>query len=169
VSCDIEPAAVWPAKDPSEKLDYAVSFERGLTRFWKPGETYTATTHVRPSKPTGFEYECTTTGQSGAREPTNWPTTEGATLTEGSVTWTCRAISALSLITTISATPTWVAPTGITVSGETISGQMAIAYIAGGQDGQEYSVLVTATCADTTIRSKACILPVKRAIRVCEG
>lgn len=39
---------------------------------------------------TGYIYECTTAGTGGATEPT-WPTTEGDTVVDGSVTWTTRA------------------------------------------------------------------------------
>jgi len=37
----------------------------------------------------GFFYEVTTAGISGAVEPT-WPTTVGNTVTDGTITWTCR-------------------------------------------------------------------------------
>ena len=37
----------------------------------------------------GFRYECTTAGTTGSSEPT-WPIVEGATVADGTVTWTCR-------------------------------------------------------------------------------
>jgi hypothetical protein len=37
----------------------------------------------------GFRYECTTAGTSDASEPT-WPTVEGETVDDNTVTWTCR-------------------------------------------------------------------------------
>ena len=37
----------------------------------------------------GFRYECTAAGSSDASEPT-WPLTEGGTVVDGTVTWTCR-------------------------------------------------------------------------------
>jgi hypothetical protein len=37
----------------------------------------------------GFRYECTTAGTSAGSAPT-WPTVEGATVADNTVTWTCR-------------------------------------------------------------------------------
>jgi hypothetical protein len=37
----------------------------------------------------GFYYECTTAGTSGTTEPV-WPTTIGATVTDGTAVWTCK-------------------------------------------------------------------------------
>jgi hypothetical protein len=42
-----------------------------------------------PATPNGYRYECTGAGQTGATEPA-WPTTPGATVADGTVTWTCR-------------------------------------------------------------------------------
>ena len=44
----------------------------------------------RPTVGNGFVYECTVAGTTGATEPT-WPTTSGATVTDGTVTW--KAVS----------------------------------------------------------------------------
>lgn len=43
---------------------------------------------VRPSTPTGFYYEQTNTGASGATEPATWNTPAAATTTDGNLTWT---------------------------------------------------------------------------------
>lgn len=163
MSADV--AHVWPEKDPTEKLDYSVDFEVFLTRFWKADASYDVNTFVRPNRSTGYEYECTTAGRSGHREPNNWPTTIGATITDGSVTWTCRALSTNSLTSTVSGIPTWTADTGLTVSGLSVTNQMGTAYIEGGSDGEDYSVRVSATLVDGRIITRVCVLPVRRAVR----
>lgn len=60
---------------------------------WLPNTSY-ATGIFRmpnPQPPTNaFRYEVTTAGTTGSTQPV-WPTTVGATVTDGSVTWTCRA------------------------------------------------------------------------------
>jgi len=58
---------------------------------WAASTDYTTGSYVMPSTANGFFYEATTGGTSGSTEPT-WPTTNGATVTDGSVTWTARKI-----------------------------------------------------------------------------
>lgn len=53
---------------------------------------------VKPATDNGFHFKCTVAGTSGASEPT-WPTTEGDTVTDGTVTW--EAIKALSQTGTV--------------------------------------------------------------------
>lgn len=46
----------------------------------------------RPTTLNGFRYEVTTAGTTAAGEPA-WPTTVGATVVDGTVTWTCRTFA----------------------------------------------------------------------------
>jgi len=57
---------------------------------WAASTAYAVGDKVVPTTKNGNIYECTTAGTSGTTEPT-WPTTEGATVTDGSVVWTCRS------------------------------------------------------------------------------
>lgn len=166
MTCTPESATVWPAKDPDDTLDYAVDFEPFLVNYWERGMQYTVASRVRPNRANGFEYECTVAGQSAHKEPI-WPTTIGQTRIDGSITWTCRAVSSASLRTTIVGVPVWESD-DLTISGESASDQLALANISGGEDGESYSVLITATFADGTVKANVCILPVKRAELVCD-
>jgi len=60
---------------------------------WAASTAYSAGDVVHPTTLNGYVYECTTAGTSGTTEPT-WPTTPGDTVTDGGVTWTCRAVVA---------------------------------------------------------------------------
>jgi hypothetical protein len=113
---------------------------------WEPGRVYENGVRVRPaSKPSGFEY-VSTAGQSAHREP-KWPLTIDASIIDGSVTWTAKAISNASLSRTI-ATAVWTAPVGITISNQSLintnGAQRTKAYIQGdGAGNYEVSALVT--------------------------
>lgn len=119
---------------------------------WEPGRVYAAGVRVRPSaRPTGFEYEATA-GQSGAREP-RWATALDGMTTDGSITWTARAISNTSLGRTISSVA-WSAPTGVTVVTSSVANasgaQRATAYLRGDAAG-EYEVRATVIYSDSSI------------------
>lgn len=167
MSCETVAAEVWEEKHPDATLDYAADFEKDCSRLWDKWQDFATGTRIRVFRPghaSGYEMEATTGGRSGGRHPT-FPT--AGTLTEGSVTWTPRAISSASLLRTIVGTPTWVADSGVTVSAESLSDQKAIAKIAGGTDGVDYSVTVTAIGSDGLVMVKVGILPVRVPVRVC--
>lgn len=60
---------------------------------WRPVTPYGAYQYVRPSSPNGYQYACLSGGRSGGSEPT-WPTTVGATTSDGGVMWQCVAADA---------------------------------------------------------------------------
>jgi hypothetical protein len=153
-------AGEWPAKDPEDKLDYYVNFEDECARFWERNTTYALGDRVRPQKATGFEYEASA-GTSGDRPPV-FPTTVGRTVADGSITWTCRALSTSSLRRTITGTPSWTVDTGLTVESVAIAGMISMAYLSGGIHGQTYSVRINAAFSDGSDITATCVLPVER-------
>ena len=60
---------------------------------WDVSTAYASGDRAAPSVLVGLEAFCTTAGKSGGVEPA-WPTTIGATVTDGSVTWTMQASTA---------------------------------------------------------------------------
>jgi hypothetical protein len=59
---------------------------------WVANTAYALGAEVVPTagKENGFRYVCTTAGTSHATTEPVWPTTEGATIVDGTVTWTTR-------------------------------------------------------------------------------
>jgi hypothetical protein len=170
MTCTPVKASVWPPKHPDATLDYAVDFEEQCARLWARLTDFGAGERIRifsGGKSVGFEFEPTTPGRSGTRTPL-FPAVVGETVPDGSIVWTCRALSSASLLRTISGTPTWeVDDDAVTASGETVSGLKAIANLAGGDDGEDYTVTVTATTSDGLIIPKTVILPVRVPVKVC--
>lgn len=60
---------------------------------WYPSTLYEPYQYVRPSTPSNYQYVCVSGGISGTVEPT-WPTTVGHTVTDGTCTWACEALTA---------------------------------------------------------------------------
>lgn len=81
-----------------ESLPFEINWTYELSNRWAPNSAFSALSAVRPASTTnqtGFEYS-SSGGQSGPLEP-EWPTTLGATVTDGSITWTAQALSNTSL------------------------------------------------------------------------
>lgn len=136
-------------KTANESLVLRTDFVRMMEERWLPGTSYSSTAstfkYVRPTAPNGYEYQCTTSGQSGSNEP-DWPKSVGGTVTDGSVTWTGIAFgtNATDTISTASVS----ADTGITTDSGTIDGSAVNTRVSGGTAGQEYDVTVQVVTAD---------------------
>jgi hypothetical protein len=138
------------SQDPSEKLDYTVDFEHALTRFRLPDANYSAGVKVRSQLAPGFQFS-SSGGHTSNKEP-RWPTAIGGTVQDGSITWTAEALTTASLTSTVSGTPAWtVDNAAITIGSPSIVGQAGTAFLSGGQDGQTFQALCTATMADGRI------------------
>lgn len=80
---------------------------------------YTLGQYVTPAVANGYYYKATTAGTSGGTPPT-YPTTIGATVSDGTVTWTCAGKTALVANTDYEIRPGGVfAYSGSTIAGET--------------------------------------------------
>jgi hypothetical protein len=169
VSCDKPEALVWPGSAaPGSNLNYEVDFTPALVNWHMRGVYYSSTARVRIPGIPGHEFECTTAGQTGTR-PVLWPKTLAATVTDGSVTWTCRALSSDSLLDEVSGTPTWTVPTGITSSSTSVSDNVAsgMLAVASSLDDGDYEVIVTASLTGGGTLPQSCILRVRRPDTTC--
>lgn len=127
---------------------YGINFEGWLANRWQGGQEILVGEVIRPSKANGYEFVCSTAGQTAADEPT-WVLPIGATTNDGSAVWTCQAVGTDSLISTV-ANVNWVAPPGILAVEQTLVNQTASALIDATLAvlGTDYLVNVAATMAD---------------------
>jgi hypothetical protein len=148
-TCDTDFRLPPATKDPDESLQVTLKFYADCVIAWERNEPYSLAEFVRPAaKPTGYSYECTTAGTSGATEP-RWPLVLGSTVTDGSCVWTCReaALNGLSTITDPVATP----EAGLTVSDViVIEACKILATYVGGTDTEDYEVAFSFTLNGVT-------------------
>lgn len=131
--------------NPGESVPVVLDCFNLCATFWRANEQHSTGDFIRPNRANGFSLECTSPGTTGSREPLVWPTTIGATLTEGSVTWTCRAAGTNGI--SVIASPNAVSdPTGLTISDVAVSESAKIlATYEGLTEGQEYDAVFTFT------------------------
>jgi hypothetical protein len=152
----------WPAVMPGSKLPHGVNFTHQLVRWIGRGQDVSLGAKGRSRLISGFEYECTEGGQTGQVEP-RWPTRVDRTVRDGSVEWTCRAVTTNSLLTTL-ASVAWVGPTGLTITGSAVFGQVSTAVIEVASDvahGEDLPVDLVATLADGNLLPVRVFLPVR--------
>ena len=124
-------------KTPGAVKEYTIDWTEFLETRWRANRDYVQTNFVRPTRATGFEYECTTAGKTSKREP-KWPTTVGGTVTDGSVVWTARAPADAALDDI--ATSAWTADPGITIVSDSNTVFSATVKLSGGTDKKDYCV-----------------------------
>ncbi len=159
MTCESRPALLLEQKTPDEIDWRGVTFAKDLVNWIGRGQALSLSARGRFASSSGYEFECTIAGVTGQREPI-LPTTEGATVKDGSATLTCRAVSSASLRATI-ASVDWDAPAEITVTNEVIQDTEVRATLAGGVDGQDYEISVQATLSNGNVLEEFCILPVR--------
>lgn len=152
-----------PAKRSADKVPVQFDWHDFLANDWQPGRAYASLgERIRPVRglATGFEYEVTTTGVSGNRRPI-FPTTAGATVRSGSVTFTARAMSSASLRATISSS-SFPAVSGVTLSDQSNDDLVYTTYVAGGSNGSSYEVKhqITLSNAPGEIKEGVAVVPV---------
>ena len=152
-----------PGVAPGESVLVEINLLDLCTRFWRANKAVTSGQFIRPSKSTGFSYECTTTGLTGFREP-RWPTTIVATVTDGSAVWTCRAASTNG-ISAISGESAASDPSGLTVSSVSVVDSTSIiaTYDATSlSDGDSFDVVYTFTLDGVTRKARQTVPIVTR-------
>lgn len=137
-------------KDPGRELDVELSLYDLCAAKWVANRDYTTSEFALPRIATGFAYEATTGGRSGAREPV-WPRTVGATVQDGGITWTCRAAGSNAMYAL--SDPSAVSdPLGLTISSVAVSADCNIhATYEGGTLGRDYDVVYTVTLNGKTV------------------
>jgi len=132
-------------KDPAEYLKVELECYSWCANRWRPNEQYSAGEFVRPRRPNGFAYECTTAGLSGDREPIWNRVIDALGPVDGSAQWTCRAAGSNGLMP-ISAPSAQSDPSGLTISDVAISESTKIlATYSGGSLDQDHDVVFTFT------------------------
>jgi hypothetical protein len=112
-----------------ERLWYGIVWTDWLANRWECNTAASAGQVIRPSIANGFQYICTTAGQTSSQEP-SWPSYVGGSVLDGSAVWTAQLIDNTSLEDTLS-TCTWSAadPAIALSSGQIAPGQITFVQI----------------------------------------
>jgi hypothetical protein len=148
MSCRIDQTL---CKTPEEEKLRGFDYTKFLANVWTASSVYLAGEVVRPPKATGFQYRALNDGQTRASAPT-FPTTDGATKTDGTVVWQAEPIDNDSLRSTIAASVWNADDSSITFADQAIDNtagrQRTSVIIGGGVPGATHTVINTTTMSD---------------------
>lgn len=125
------------SKDPDVAAQYTIDWHDALIGQPLRAMPFAAGAFVQAQSDTGWYYECTTAGRTGAHYP-SWPRAAGETVQDGSVVWTARHPSSSSVPAVASAA--WSVPSGITKDSQSESGVLTHIVLSGGTDGEDYEI-----------------------------
>lgn len=153
---DVDPKRVF------SRVPIQVDWHDFLARVWQPGSVFSVGEVIRQKRANsaGYELECTQAGVSGSRTLV-WPQDIGRSLSEGSVRWVSRNLTAESFRTTI-LTSAWTSdPPGLTLSDESISDFIYTVFVDDGHSGVTYDVVHSIILADGEEMQAVARLPVR--------
>ena len=143
---------VYLQKMAGETLDRIINIRPELQFTWRPGVEYGAGAYVRPMQPNGFDYQASIGGRTENIEP-RWPIAPGGTVTDGSITWTCKSPTQSSLDPLSGSASIVTQATGntIAIQGTDPNGDITVR-IGGGATNTDYvNVIAASTVAGQVI------------------
>lgn len=148
-------------KDAGETRKVELDLFGKCANFWRANEQFGLNEFIRAEQSPGFSYEATIAGTSGSRPPT-FPRAIGQTVTDGSITWTCRA-AATNGLNAVSSPSGTSDPTGLTIANiAVIESTKIYAEYSGGTVGQQYDAVFTFTLNGVTRVARQTVLIRKR-------
>jgi len=135
-----------------EKNTFGIDWTQWLQNEWTRGAMVALGFTIRPKVPTGYQFVCSIAGESGSFEPL-WPNVVGATVSDGSVVWTCEPIDNTSLAETVVSAP-WIVPAGVAIGATSLVGQIAGVFldVSGATAGQDYVVNCNMQASDGEVK-----------------
>lgn len=148
-------------KAPNTPTEYAIDVRRTAYTPMRRDWPYQLGAVVRAPLHTGFYYQCTSPGETGAYAP-RLPRAEGETVQDGSVEWTARHPSGASL-PAVSSVDWIIDPAGeLTVPNTRIDGGILYPTFSGGVAGQSYEVTARVTWSNGQVEDVTVIIPVEQ-------
>lgn len=146
-------------KDPDVAAEYFVDFHDEIVQEATRRTTFESGVFLFYPRDTGFYYEVTTAGKTGAHYPHEIPRASGETVSDGSAVLTCRHPDDATIPEVSSVT--WTVPDGIVKDSQREVGTIAYITLSGGTDGVDYEILCRMTPTAGDVIEQTITIPVR--------